>query len=390
MSQSRKLRIVKIGDFVLPSVEEQVASLNTLSYCDIIVHENCLEIPEPDYKIGNFISEYSFDSLSGVLRSFRGSEGVPETDILVGIINHSLQRNYFSISSADGMYAVASVSDVEEFLGGVTLVDFRVLEIAQHAVAAIEHHKWHKEPRRCLFDFCGDKRDIANSLAYRSFCNSCSETLTPDAVTYLEFAYTINERTIGETMAEKILFLSADPSDASRLKIQKEYREISHELQLAVGRDGFSFDTHLAVRPSDLSRALLKQPRPKYLHFSGHGTNGSGSLCLEDDAGNSEPVSVAALANLIGPISDDISCVLLNACYSENQAHALLAHVDFVVGMNDAIGDDAAIAYSIGFYQAIFNGESVPTAHKLGCAQIQMTNEGQHQIPTLLEAPNAA
>lgn len=191
---------------------------------------------------------------------------------------------------------------------------------------------------------------------------------------------------IQETKMEKILFVSADPSNQSHLRIQKEHRLITQELQMSIGRDGFAFETHLASRPSDLSRALLKKPRAKFLHFSGHGMQGTGQLCLEDEAGQTKPVSAKAIASLIDPLSSDLSCVVLNACYSEAQAKAMLDHVDFVVGMNAAIGDEAAIAYSVGFYQAIFNGESVPTAHNLGCAQIHMTNEGQQMIPTLLEA----
>jgi len=349
------------------------------------VESGFLPIPEPDYKIGDFISEYSFDSLACILDKFRRSSHAESTDIMVGVINYSLQRNYFSISSVDYRCVVVSISNIEQLLGSVSLLEFLILEISQYAVAAVEGHEWHGAPRRCLYDFCGDKRDIANSLKYRSLCTDCDERLSESSKSFLSYATGIVSNTFGQTEMQKILFVSADPTNESRLAIQREHRWIKQELQMSIGRERFAFDCLLAVRPSDLSRALLQVPRASILHFSGHGTDGSGSICLEDENGNAHPVTGAAIAALLNPISSQLSCVVLNACYSENQAYAILEYVPYVIAMTDAIADDAAIAYSIGFYQAVFNGETIPTSHLLGCAQIQMMNQNQHHIPMLLE-----
>ena len=82
--------------------------------------------------------------------------------------------------------------------------------------------------------------------------------------------------------------------------------------------------------------------------------------------------------------------MVLNACYARTQADAILKHVRYVVGMTRSISDRAAIAYSIGFYQALFNGEEIPVAHHLGCAQIHMVADGEHETPELLDAMNEA
>ena len=34
-----------------------------------------------------------------------------------------------------------------------------------------------------------------------------------------------------------------------------------------------------------------------------------------------------------------VECVVLNACYSEVQANAISQYVDYVLGMNKAVGD---------------------------------------------------
>ena len=76
-----------------------------------------------------------------------------------------------------------------------------------------------------------------------------------------------------------ILFLAADPSDATRLRLGKEFREIQDNLRKAQMRDAFKLALpQLSVRPSDISQAILDE-HPRIVHFSGHGTS-SGELCF--------------------------------------------------------------------------------------------------------------
>ena len=91
------------------------------------------------------------------------------------------------------------------------------------------------------------------------------------------------------------------------------------------------------------------------MHFSGHGTN-EGSLCFENEQGKSKFVEPNALAALFELVSKEVDCVLLNACYSEIQAKAIANHINYVIGMNKAIGDNAAISFAVGFYQALGAG----------------------------------
>ena len=45
--------------------------------------------------------------------------------------------------------------------------------------------------------------------------------------------------------------------------------------------------------------------------------------------------------------------MILNACYSKKQAEAITQVIDCAIGMNDAIGDEAAITFAASFYRAI-------------------------------------
>jgi len=180
-----------------------------------------------------------------------------------------------------------------------------------------------------------------------------------------------------------ILFLSSDPSDASRLRLGEELREIQEKLQLAKLRDRFELNARMSVRPADVSQALL-DINPQVVHFSGHGTKG-GELVFEDNHGNAHLVSSSALSALFDQFSDQVQCVILNACYSESQAQAIAEHIEYVIGTNQAIGDKAAIAFSVGFYQALGAGRTIEDAYKLGCVQIRLQGIPEHLTPILIK-----
>jgi hypothetical protein len=184
----------------------------------------------------------------------------------------------------------------------------------------------------------------------------------------------------------KILFLAANPADTDRLRLDAEMRDINLALQQTAFRDRFDITMHGAVRAADLQGYLLRH-KPDIVHFSGHG-DPSSEIVLEDSSGKSHPVSVRALSKLFSVLKDDIRCVVLNACYSEQQAEAIAEHIDCVIGMSKAIGDKAAISFAAAFYQALGYGKSVKTAFDLGCAQIDLENLGEQDTPKLLALNN--
>ncbi len=180
-----------------------------------------------------------------------------------------------------------------------------------------------------------------------------------------------------------ILFLAADPSNASRLRLGEELREIQEKLQLAQLREQFELHQRMSVRPADISQALL-DVQPQIVHFSGHGTS-AGALCFENQVGEIHFIQPEALAALFEQFENRIDCVVLNACYSEIQANAIGKHIRYVIGMNKAIGDKAAIAFAIGFYQGLGAGRSIEEAYKLGCIQIGLQGIPENLTPVLIK-----
>jgi hypothetical protein len=180
-----------------------------------------------------------------------------------------------------------------------------------------------------------------------------------------------------------ILFLAADPTDISRLRLGEEAREIQEKLQLSRERDNFLLHQRLSVRPVDISQALL-DINPQIVHFSGHGTE-FGALCVENSAGHVHPVDSDTLGELFSNFASHVNCVILNACFSSVQASSISKHIPYVIGMNKAIGDKAAIAFSIGFYQSLGAGRTIEDSYRLGCVQIGLHGISESRTPTLLK-----
>ncbi len=166
----------------------------------------------------------------------------------------------------------------------------------------------------------------------------------------------------------KILFLSAEPINECRTEAGKEHRTIDERLQMAKLRDEFRLFETFAVRPHDLTGALLRH-EPNVVHFSGHGSK-KGQIFLEDDSGSAKAVDPDVLAKMFKSFSTTVRCVILNACYSAQQAKGIARSIQYVIGIKDSISNDVAIAFSLGFYQALSAGKSIPQAHSLGCVQV--------------------
>jgi hypothetical protein len=207
-------------------------------------------------------------------------------------------------------------------------------------------------------------------------------------------------------MTHTILFLAANPAGTDRLALDREAHDIQAELERSGHRDRFEFVTRWAVEPLDLLRELRKL-KPTVVHFSGHGGRGAAGVRPPqvrrdidggvehgvDDAryglffqaadGRAQLVSTAALEQTFGAAGSSVRLVVLNACYSERQAEALLAHVDCVVGMSGSILDDAARNFAIGFYGGLGERESVAAAYQQGRAAVSLVGLRDGERPQL-------
>jgi AAA-like domain/CHAT domain len=207
---------------------------------------------------------------------------------------------------------------------------------------------------------------------------------------------------------KKILILAANPLDTVHLRVSKEVEEIRQTLRLSDNRDQFVIESRQSVRPNELQQYMY-DIQPQIIHFSGHGSGNDGlvsssvsrqlvadkpntdaeesGLVFEDAFGQSHLVSGTALANLCALFDDNVSCVVLNACYSQAQANEIVQHIPYVIGMSRSIGDDAARQFSQGFYRAIWAERSIEEAFASGVNAIELQGGGsmsEELTPVLL------
>lgn len=193
---------------------------------------------------------------------------------------------------------------------------------------------------------------------------------------------TQQELSPANTMKQKILFLAANPKRTKQLALEKECREIEHKIRASEHRDALDLLTKWAVRPSDLLQ-YLQQHSPHIVHFSGHGSP-TEELIFLDDHGKAKPVSTEALKQLFTTFKDNIRVVVLNACFSRPQAKAITEVIDCAIGMNRAIGDQAAITFAAAFYQAVGFGKSVRVAFDAGKSALMLEGIPEERTPELL------
>ncbi|WNZ24627.1 CHAT domain-containing protein [Leptolyngbya sp. NK1-12] len=210
----------------------------------------------------------------------------------------------------------------------------------------------------------------------------------------------------------KILVLAANPENSSELRLGEEVREIEEGLRRSRYREQFELKARWAVRVRDFYRSMLDL-QPQIVHFSGHGegpstvvqtesaserklapvgqTSTEAGLVFENEAGQAKSVDSASLASLFKLFaSKGLECVLLNACYSEVQAEAIQQHIRYVIGMNQAIGDKAAITFAVAFYDALAAGESYEFAFELARVAIQLAGIPEQHTPVLKHNPALA
>lgn len=190
----------------------------------------------------------------------------------------------------------------------------------------------------------------------------------------------------------KILLLAANPDNTARLALDREAKKIQEELDRSPQRDAFEIRLLPACTRDNLQSGLLNF-QPHILHFSGHGEQDG--LYFDNGNGQAQFIDLEALTRLFGSQqAASVQCVLLNACYTEQQATAFSQHIPYTVGMSKTIGDQAAIDFAAGFYRALFSNQAaqsgklaVELAFAGGCTKIDLAGLNEWQTPQLLRKP---
>jgi hypothetical protein len=191
-----------------------------------------------------------------------------------------------------------------------------------------------------------------------------------------------------------LLYFTALPDDCELIRSDRELRGIEDALERSPHRHRYTVKHYPAADARTLRRALGdlrtggapfampgEEPRA-IVHFSVHGAGADG-LILEGPGGGAQPISAEALERLFQDVAGRVECVVLNACWSDEQAEAIGRHIRYVVGMKKQVYDRAAIEFSVGFYDALFKGRSYEEALEEGRNGALCVVSGADEMPRL-------
>jgi hypothetical protein len=193
----------------------------------------------------------------------------------------------------------------------------------------------------------------------------------------------ITRETLKKKKKVEVLYLAANPSQASPLRIDVEVARVQEEVRGSKYRDNIN----IQYRPAATLKALvrgLNDLSPQILHFSGHGN----SLGV---AGDNRKVSKPAgrlmsfdlLAQALAAVDHPPRIVVLNSCESSGAKASILKHVDALVTMRTSISDIAASVFAPQFYAAIASGQSVKSAFAQAKVIVQDASISEQDTPEL-------
>lgn len=217
-----------------------------------------------------------------------------------------------------------------------------------------------------------------------------------------------NETDSDTVESNVVLFLSANPSQTALLKLEKEHSNIAIELQ----NTEIKVISEKAISFSEFSKAIYDN-NPRVVHFSGHGdlkapevveayrtrgivgTQDAGKekkakqeepgIILFDDA-KRNPVFVKSsilkriFKTMVKRQQIPIEVVIFNACHSEEQARAVSEVGVSVIGTSHEIQDEAALAFSSGFYAAFSRGENIEDSLDWAINQVLIFDEPEDRF----------
>lgn len=268
---------------------------------------------------------------------------------------------------------VTEVSDVTKIIGpvGIQKLDNQISrgrkfvewKDREFAVAPFEAIFVRKD------DYLGSKRS-RNSLNVdypREESNIIEVPMGKYARAFIDFT-----KKDGQT---KILFLSATPKDVGQINTGKESR-FKDLIRYFDDEKRFDFNEEHGISTEQFQNFLVMED-PHIVHYGGHGE--VEGIILED-----QDLKADVLVEMLGN-SENVQCVVLNACYSLPIAKEVAKYIPFVIGTQDAFDDRSAIAFSRGFYMGIVAGKSIEKAFKNGITSIKREKLPDADVPILVK-----
>lgn len=170
-----KIKIIKLGkqrhDQLFVKLKKYKSKIFTVD-----IYEQSR--PDCDYDWG-----YSFATLEKLLTKDFDDK---KYDMCIGFVDTIIERNYFGKRLKDNNIYIISFYDVDEILKSKNIDSFNFMlstiyrYVTRYKLNGI--YLTHDETKGCIFDMCGDKRDIIFSCDKPIICEKCKSRMLDSGI----------------------------------------------------------------------------------------------------------------------------------------------------------------------------------------------------------------
>jgi NTP pyrophosphatase (non-canonical NTP hydrolase) len=328
---------------------------------------SCICPPIPQATIGRMAKELKIDASNFVLKD-------QEQFFLDGEV---VAREVFETVGFDPAIGRHLPYDRGDLNAALTQLFFRLANATESAHPEVAEKLRHQASEIVRADRGAAASDVEPSAMLATLREAWSVTGSDIHKEIRDAGKHVSELT--HLLERRILVVTANPDGESgkALRLDQEVRCIKDAF--ARNSNGIKVDIEpLPAATIDDFRRIFLQQEFDIVHFSGHAD--SDGLSFLDGAGQEAILSYDALSDIIKR-HPGIQAVVLNACHSLETIEEAFAPL--VIGMMDEIDDDAAVAFSTGFYDAIAAGRTVDQAFDEGTLTMRTKKFSSHHVAKL-------
>lgn len=169
-----KIQIVKLGKQKYNYVFDKLKKYKSKIF-EVTIYE--VSRPDCDYEWG-----YTFGTLEKILDKAFDRKNY---DICIGFVDTIIENNYFGKRLKDYNVYIVSFYQVSDFLifEKIDIFNYVLATIYRYITRFLLKGKYltHDETKGCIFDMCGDKRDIIYSCQMPIICEHCKAKMKESA-----------------------------------------------------------------------------------------------------------------------------------------------------------------------------------------------------------------
>jgi tetratricopeptide (TPR) repeat protein len=177
--------------------------------------------------------------------------------------------------------------------------------------------------------------------------------------------------------------LSATPESIQAQRLQAELKKIRGAIHRSNNKSGFELEDRQYVNSSDIGEELRKL-KPYIVHISGCADGLENLLCQDPSPDIYDCAQNKFITELFRLYSQEICCILLSGCYSEEQIKEIVQDIEFVIGISADLEEEQAVKFINEFYYQLASGQLVVASYHHGRNLLQRVGcSDEENLPRL-------